>query len=212
MFTLMGNTNNSPDPFVQRIFKPLRGDTWTFDYAGLIVIIGTYYCLKNLNQIKENSLTKTTFRRIVMALILLSASSNMWGYGIQLYKGFSHNLNSIYLDREQTSVRFQGNEELFKINGSIRMVNCSNEKQTFYIKIKTPSFIKDLIDEEYIVLKDEITVYPKSIEIVNFNEEIEIINEGQEQSSYSTSAFEYILFNDDDETVFKGTSNNYYFD
>ena len=212
MFMLTGNSNNNPDPFIQRIFKPIKGENWAFYYAGLIVIIGTCYCLKYLNQIRENSFIRTTFRRIVMTLMLMDVSSNIWGFGNQIYKGFYNDLNAIYLNREKTSVQLEGNEQVINLDGVIVIKNQSHEIQTFQIKIKTPSFLRDLIQEEYILLENEVTLYPKSIDNLYLNEEINISNKGQEQSSYTTHAYEYILFNEQNEVVFKGNATDYYLD
>ena len=45
MFVLMGNSNNVPENFVERIFKPIIYNGGRFYYARLIVIAGIY-CLK----------------------------------------------------------------------------------------------------------------------------------------------------------------------
>lgn len=103
MFVLMGNSNNVPEIFAERIFKPIRGDSWRIHYSGLIVMVGIYYCLKQLNEMRKSSLIKTGFRRVIVTIVLISAFTEIWVYGIQFYKGFSKDLNSIYLDRENFS-------------------------------------------------------------------------------------------------------------
>lgn len=71
IFILLGNSNNNPTLFAERIFKPIRGDSWSIYYSGLIVIIPFYYILKEFNKNKERKLIKTRFRRIVVVIILI---------------------------------------------------------------------------------------------------------------------------------------------
>lgn len=207
-FIFMGNSNNVPETFVERIFKPIICNGGRFYYAGLIVIGGIYYCLKKLNEIGENSLINKTFKRFIVTIVLMNLFSAMWVYCIQLYKGFSNDLNSIYLDREKTSVQFHGNKDKLSINGAIDIKNCSNYTQKFQIKIKAPSLVKEDINEEYITLENEFKVPQKKEETLHINEEVKLDREIK-YSGYGSKAFEYILFNDNGEVVFKGTLEEY---
>lgn len=209
MFALMGNSNNTPEVFIEKIFKPIVGNGWIIHYAGSIVIVVIYNCLKQLNEIKENYLIKTRFNRVIATIVLINIFSVIWVYCIQFYKGFFNDLNSIYLDRDKTSVQFSKNEDELSVNGRINVVNCSNYIQKFHIKIKVPSLAIDDIKEEYILLEKEFKVNPKEEKNLVINEEIksDVINQ---YSGYSSSAFEYILFNNKDEVVFKGTLVQYH--
>ncbi len=211
IFLLMGNSNNNPDLFVERIFKPIRGDSWRFSYSGLIIILGIYYCLKYLNEIKENSLIKTTFRRFITTILLMLIFHAMWSCCIKFYKGFSKDLNSIYFDREQSLVNFDKNESKVTVNGIINLKNCSNSTQNFYIKVKSPYLVKDDIKEEYITLKNEIILNAKENRTLSIDEELKF-NRISDYSGYSARAYEYILFNDEDESIFKGKVEEYKFD
>lgn len=208
MFVLMGNSNNVPETFAERIFKPIIFNSGRFHYAGLIVIAGIYYCLKKFNEIRENYLINRTFRRFIVTIVVMNLFSAMWVYCIQLYKGFSNDLNSIYLDREKTSVQFHGNKDKLIINGTIDLRNCSNYTQKFQIKIKAPSLVKEDIKKEYITLENEFEAYQKEEETLHINEELKFDREIQ-YSGYGSEAFEYILFNDKGEVVFKGTLEEY---
>ena len=208
MFVLMGNSNNVPETFVERIFKPIRGNDWRFYYAGLIVIVGIYYCLKQLNEIRENSLINRRFRRVIVTIVLMNLFSVMWVYCIQRYKGFSNDLNSIYLNREKTSVQFHGNKDKLIVNGTIDIINCSNYTQKFHIKIKAPSLVKEAINEEYITLENEFKAHQKEEETLLISEELKFDRETR-YSGYGSKAFEYILSNDKGEVVFKGTLGEY---
>ena len=208
MFVLMGNSNNVPEVVVERIFKSIRVDGWRFSYAGLIVIVGIYYCLKKLNEIRENSIINRAFRRVIVTIVLMNIFSVMWVYCIQFYKGFSSDLNSIYLDREKTSVQFQGNKDELIVSGTIDIINCSNYTQKFHIKIKAPSLVKEAINEEYITLENEFEAGQKEKETLFISEELKFNRESQ-YSGYGSKAFEYILFNDKSEVVFKVTLEEY---
>ncbi|GKU23896.1 hypothetical protein [Clostridium folliculivorans] len=205
MFVLAGNSNNTKDIFLERIFKPLRGDNWVFHYAGLILIVGIYFCLKKLNEIREKALLKTAFKRVIVTIVLISVFPAMWVYCIQFYKGFYKDLNSIYLDREKTSVNFSKNNDKLTVSGGIAIINCSNDIQKFYVKIKAPSLVKEDIKEEDITLKNEFIVHPKEEKRLLLDEELSFDKEAQ-YSGYSSKAFGYILFNDKDEVVFQGMS------
>ena len=41
IFILMGNSNNSPEIFIQRIFKPISRNNSTFNYSGFIVMVNS---------------------------------------------------------------------------------------------------------------------------------------------------------------------------
>lgn len=211
MFVLMGNSNNVPEIFAERIFKPITGSNWSIHYSGLIVIIGIYYCLKKLNEIGENSLIRTRFRRVIITILLMSLFPAMWVHCIQFYKGFYKNLNSIYLDREKVLVNFQGDEDKITVNGRIDIINCSNDMKSFHIKIKIPSLVKDYIKEEYIILEDEFKINPKEERTLSIFEEL-ILDKETQYSGYNAKAFEYIFFNDKDEVIFKGRLEEYRMD
>jgi hypothetical protein len=204
----MGNSNNVPVIFADRIFKPIRDNSWTINYGRVIVTIGIYYCLKQLNEMREKSLIKTTFRRVIVTMILMGVFPAMWVYCIQFYKGFSKDLNSIYLNRENTFVHFYGSEDKITVNGTIDIINCSNDTQKFHIKIKTPYLVKEDIKEEYITLENEFKVYPREEKTLFISEELKFDSETK-YSGYNSKAFEYILLNDNDEVVFKGTLVEY---
>ena len=108
IFILVGNSNNIPELFIERIFESIRRSNWAIHYSGIIVVVGMYVCLKQLNNIRENTLIKTAFRRMIVMFILFNIFSGIWINIIQIYKGFSEDLNAIYLDREKTSVQMEG--------------------------------------------------------------------------------------------------------
>ncbi|MGL4337165.1 MAG: hypothetical protein ACRCST_09760, partial [Turicibacter sp.] len=198
MLILMGNSNNVPEPFAERIFKPIMGDGWAVHYAGILIIFGIYYCLKQLNKIRQNYFINTFIMRVGITLLLFNVFSSTWGYGIQIYKGFFNDLNSIYLDRGKTSVQLQGHERVLNIDGVIAFKNYSNEPQSFDIKIKIPAFINKFIDEEYVTLENKIELNPKESQTIYLSEQV-IVNTDTQYSFYNGNAFEYTLVNNQDE-------------
>ena len=177
IFILMGNSNNVPEVFIERIFKPIMGNDWKFSYAGFIVIFGIYYCLKKLNGIRESSLINRAFKRVIVTIVLMNFFSVMWVHCIQFYKGFSNDLNSIYIDREKTSVEFQREKDKLIVSGRIDIRNCSNYTQKFQIKIKAPSLVKQDINEEYITLENEFEAHQKEEETLYINQELKFNRE-----------------------------------
>lgn len=98
-------------------------------------------------------------------------------------------------------MNFNGNNDKLTVNGTIDIINCSNDIQKFYIKIKIQSLVTEYINESYINLEDEFKVNPKEKKTLTISEELKF-NRGIKYSGYYQEAFEYILFNDKDEVVF----------
>lgn len=211
MFILMGNSNNSPEVFIQRIFKPISGENWVFYYSGFIVIGGIYYCLYKLNEIKENRLIRTPIRRFISTIVLMSIFPTLWTNCTQVYKGFYKDLNAIYLDREISYMNFNKGNGIISIDGRLYIKNCNNETQEFYIKIKTPSSIKSDIKEDYVTLPEKYIVHPKENKAIYVSQEL-LRTEESNNSTYMIKGFEYILFNDNDETIFEGSVSDYKYD
>lgn len=211
IFILMGNSNNSPEIFIQRMFKPITGENWSFNYAGFIVIGGIYYCLYKLNEIKENRLIKTGFRRFIVTMVIINMFPTVWDDCVQFYKGFYKDLNAIYLNRENSYMAFNKGDGTVTIGGRLEVKNCNNETQEFYIKIKTPSSVKTDIKEDYVTLPEKYIVHPKENKTVVISQELLRTDESNNSMSV-INGFEYILFNDNDETIFEGTISDYKYD
>lgn len=211
VFILMGNNNNIPEAFSERIFKPISREYFTFYYVGIILMFITYYSLYGLNEVKESKLLKTGFRRIVVTFMLMGMFPSIWGYFNIFYKGFSKDLNSIYLYRDRSSVSFNSDENSVSAFGHIYIKNCSSETQKFYLKIKLPAIVRQDINEEYFTIKNEFRVPPKEERDILIFEDISE-DRTKKWVSYGASAFEYVLFNDNEEVVFKGTIDDYKYD
>lgn len=211
IFILMGNSNNSPEIFIQKIFKPIINNNSTFNYSGFIVIGGIYYCLYKLNEIKENRVIKTGFRRFIITILLINMFSIVWSDCIQIYKGFYKDLNSMYLNRENTYININKNDEMVTVDGQIDIKNCGDETKEFYIKIKAPAIVKEDMDKDYMTLSEKYILHPKEARTFYISEEF--IEKGKSKyTGYGVRGFEYILFDNDDEVIFEGTISEYKYD
>lgn len=211
MLILMGNSNNNPSTYIERIFKPINFADGTFYYSTIIVLIIVYYCLKFINNEKENNFINSFLSRMIVSVILISGAVWLGTYCTKFYKIFSHNLNSIYMNRDETSVAFDFEEKKLSLNGKISILNCSNEAKEFSIKIKSPSLIKNYINKDYIVLKNKVRIHPKEEQNLYINEDFDF-DFKDNGAGYSSQAFEYVLFDDNEEVVFKGSVDDYFVD
>lgn len=212
MFILMGNSNNNPSSYMERIFKPVTFGDGTFYYSTIIVMVVIYYCLKGINSEKENYFINSSFSRFIVTIILINVFWGLGGYSTQFYKSFSNSLNSIYMNRDKTHVKFDYEKNKLSLNGKISILNCSDEIQEFRIKIKSPSLVKKFINKDYIVLKNKVKIYPKEKRNLQINEDFDYKLKKGEDLGYSGEAFEYKIFNDDNEVVFKGSTDDYVVD
>lgn len=208
IFLLGSNSNNIPESFIQRIFKPIRLENGRIYYGGLILICALFFCLTMINKIEENSLLKTRFRRIIALILILNIFETFESYPAKIYKSFSRDLNSIYIYRGNSDVEFRKNDEKLNLYGKISVFNCSNEPQKFKVKVKTTKLVKDDIQDDYVTLKKVYTVGARNEAVLDVAEEISTnIQGGYEE--YGSSAFEYILYNDESLVIFKGKDYQY---
>lgn len=211
VFILMGNSNNIPETYADRVFKPISRENATFYYSGIMLMIITVFCLTLLNKVKETKLLKTGVRRVVVTFILIGIFPTMWGGCNIFFKGFSKDLNSIYLYRDRTNVSIYGDENGVSAFGQVYIKNCSNETQKFYLKIKVPSIASEDINEEYFTVKHEFRLPPKEERRISINEEL-TLHRQDDLFGYNATVYEYVLFNDNEQVVFKGTVDDYKYD
>lgn len=114
------------------------------------------------------------------------------------------------MNRNETSVEVEYKENKISLNGKISVFNCSNKIQEFRIKIKSPYFVKNHTNKDYIDLRDGVKIYPKEEVDLYINEEFDYAMK-REGTEYGGQAFEYVLFNED-EIVFKGRLDDYNID
>ena len=144
-------------------------------------------------------------------MLLINMFPTVWNDCVQIYKGFYKDLNSIYLNRENTHININKNDEVITVDGQIDIKNCSNETKEFYIKIKAPAVVKEDIDKDYVTLAEKYILHPKEDKTLYISQEL--MEKGESKyTGYGVKGFEYILFNNEDEVIFEGTISDYKFD
>jgi hypothetical protein len=213
---ILGNTNNNPDTFIQRIFKPIRfGDGVAIFYAALIPMIIICKGLKGIYDHRKIQMLDTRTKRIITMIVLLIIFSNCWDYGLKAYKGLAGGLNSIYCDRDNIWLHAEEiNENQVRLTTIINLENCGFKDQEFYMKIKIPREWKDYIDEEEIIFmeihrstNDKIYMNKRERTGVRVEAMATCRNSTYNKNSYSTRTignFDFILFNEDEEVMFIG--------
>lgn len=204
---LMGNSNNDPQTFGERIFKPINIGGGHFYYSGLIAVAILMYSFYLLNKNNEKWFYKNGVRRFLLSLILIGIIPSIWEIPLKIYKGFYNDLNAIYIERDKTHVWFNGNNGKHTIDGGISLINCSKDSKSFRMKVRLPSLLANDIEEEYITIEEEFVLFPRESVDFKINQEIKL--DGSRYSGYNAKAFEYILFDEDDEAVFKGNLIDY---
>ena len=130
---------------------------------------------------------------------------------MQIYKGFYKDLNSIYLNRENTHININKNDEVITVDGQIDIKNCSNETKEFYIKIKAPAVVKEDINKDYITLAEKYILHPEEEKTIYISQAL--MEKGESKyTGYGVRGFEYILFDNEDEVIFEGTISEYKYD
>ena len=68
VFILMGNSNNNPSTYMERIFKPIYFKNGIFYYSTIISIMLVYYSLKNINNEKKIKYINSFLSRLIVAI------------------------------------------------------------------------------------------------------------------------------------------------
>lgn len=210
VFILMGNSNNNPSTYMERIFKPIYFKNGIFYYSTIISIMLVYYSLKNINNEKKIKYINSFLSRLIVAIIFMAVSAWLNTYTTKIYKSFSNNLNAIYMNRDETSMEFDCEKNKITVKGKISIINYSNEIQEFKIKVKTPSLVKSQIKKDYFVLSKKVKIYPRQKRDLYINEEFDYKLK-ENSIFYDENIFEYVLFNNKEQVIFKG-SLDYYFE
>lgn len=209
MFILAGSSNEIPDTCVDRIFVPLHGANWSFHYAGIFLMIIIYTCFKQLNLQKENAFFKTRWRRIIATFLFLNLSTHTANLTVQLYKSFSSDLSSIYLNRQESHVSVNGRETELKLEGQLELKNCSNEEQWFYLTITMPTFVEEAVGMKDVIINQAFNLPAKTKQRITIDDTFNI--QMSPYYSFNSNAYEYTLFNEKSEIIFKGSFDQYLF-
>ena len=123
VFILMGNSNNNPSTYMERIFKPIYFKNGIFYYSTIISIMLVYYSLKNINNEKKIKYINSFLSRLIVAIIFMAVSAWLNTYTTKIYKSFSNNLNAIYMNRDETSMEFDCEKNKITVKGKISIIN-----------------------------------------------------------------------------------------
>lgn len=198
---LLTNTNNNPNPIIQRIFKPIHiGEGGTFYYAGLLPLLLIYYSLKEIYKLNNLRLLSTTFRRIVVLLLLLSIIPSFSESGIKLFKSFFNDLNSIYCYRNNMNLSTKTIGDRNQVVCMMDLENCSSKSREFYVKVDLPSDLK-VLKESTLISRDTLLVFnaheKRRFEVIFSDSSI---NSGN--VTFKISNFSFLLYNDSEEVKF----------
>jgi hypothetical protein len=209
--SLLGNTNNNPIAFIERIFKPVIIGGGTFYYSGIFPILLIYFGFKWVNEFGEYKLLKTRNRRIIATIIVLLFINQLITYGVKISKSMSTDLNSIYYNRNNVNNALSlklGNKSNEIITCTIELENCSEKSQEFYIKILVPEYYQEFTLKEELIAKEsdfktdkKFTLHAKEKRVIKgiFLGDMKKIDTS---FAGSTSEFEFLLINDKEEVKF----------
>lgn len=144
------NTNSNPIPLFERIFKPISFGSVTFYYAGILIIILIYNCVRVIGNYYSGRFCNLFKHPLIMTILIIMVSFNtITPYITKTVKCFSNGLNSIYCDRETKGLNFNSkNENKVKITATMTLKNYSNEERKFYLKIYIPEHYKNKISKK----------------------------------------------------------------
>lgn len=209
--SLLGNTNNNPIVFIERIFKPVIIGGVAFYYSGVFPILLIYFGVKWMNEFGEYKLLKTRNRRIIATIIVLLLSNQLITYGVKISKSMSTDLNSIYYNRNNVNNALSlklGNKSNEIITCTIELENCSETAQEFYIKILVPEYYQEFALKEELIAKEsdfktdkKFTLHAKEKRVIKgaFLGDMKKIDT---RFAGSTNEFEFLLINDKEEVKF----------
>lgn len=209
--SLLGDTNNNPIAFIERIFKPVIIGRSTFYYSGIFPILLIYFGFKWMNEFGEYKLLKTKNKRILATIIVLLFSSQLITYGIKISKSMSSGLNSIYYNRNNVNNTLAlklGDESNEITTCTIELENCSKKPLEFYIKILTPEYYKEFVLQKELIAKEsdfkadkKFILHAKEKRVINA---VFLGDMKKSETSFhgGTDEFEFILINDKEEVKF----------
>lgn len=206
---LLGNSNNNPHPFVNRIFYAISENALV-NYVAIIVtgllIIFTYGVMLNLEQPETR---ETIAKSIFVAFVIITLSGPLAEVGIRFYKSFSPGLNSIYTYRDDSKIYFSeaGDDQIQGI-AKVKLKNTSRHQREFFMRIEIPEdyFTGNLTEREFLITdaNGEKISYKLSGRESNILE-APFIAPVKNTDYVSGSLFDFlvILFTDEEEIVFE---------
>lgn len=190
------NTNNDPNPIIQRIFRPINNGNSTIYYSGIILLLLMYFLVKELYKEWNISFLNTRLKRIIALILISYIFSSGSEYCIKLYKSFSSGLNSIYCYRNNSNIFRSTVQNETQIICSLKLENCSSKVQKFYVKVRPRIYSKE-IDESDLAGKKMLILNPHEEQLFSIP-----LYKGDNSYSYSGNSFGFSLYNEFDEAKF----------
>lgn len=200
----LGDTNNNPDAFIQRILKPVKLGSSTLYYSGFLIILWIYFSLKWMYKFGEYKLLNTTTRRILATIIIITVSSPLIISGIKIRKSMAADLNAIYYNREYANDGLAiatDNEGNKTIICTVELENCSEKEQKFYIEVLIPEQYRYIIPQKEFSSDEKFILHAKEKKVIytTFSGNISDTNNNH---FWSTKDFEFLLINDKEQVKF----------
>ena len=200
----LGDTNNNPNPFIQRIFKPVKFGNSIFYYSGFLIILLIYFSFKWMYKFGEYKLLNTIIRRILATIIVIIISSPLITSGIKISKSMASDLNAIYYNREYATdglVIATDNEGNKTISCVVELENCSEKEQKFYIKVLIPEQYRYFIPQQEYLSDENFILHAKEKKVIytTFSGNTSNTNNNH---FWNTKDFEFLLINDKEQVKF----------
>ncbi len=201
---LLTNTNNNPNPIIQRIFRPIHfGQGGTIYYAAAFPLLVIYFSIRQIYQRKNYSFINTMLKRIIVMFLLLSILPTFSQAGIKLYKSFNKDLNSIYCYRENMNLSSKTSENKPELVCKLDLENCSADSKEFYVKAKFPSFLKEMKESTLINTDSIISLQAHERRQIEITFDESTIKDKKFSFVFTgISHFEFTLLNDKQEVKF----------
>ena len=200
----LGDTNNNPNAFIQRIFKPVKLGNSTFYYSGFLIILLIYFSFKWMYKFGNYKLLNTTTRRILATIIIIIVSIQLITSGIKISKSMAADLNAIYYNREYADDGLAiatDNEGNKTISCMVELENCSDKEQKFYIELLIPEQYRYLIPQKEYLSDEKFILHAKEKKVIytTFSGNTSNTNNNH---FWNTKDFEFLLINDKEQVKF----------
>lgn len=215
-----GNTNQNPELFIDRIFRPIGGSDWSINYGGITILVGTYYLLKAFYKLTNLRMLNERWKRILCVLVTINLLSS---FQVELFKSYlsmQDGVDAIYLDREHMKIDYEvgvgTGEVILTLQGDVLLENTANTPRTFQMQVTTPWRVTEITEGEWIEVNpldgEFYTLQGKEKSNVAFEAVIKADKEDVEQRlgeplfnswSMTTTIFEVFLYDGLEEAYFE---------
>lgn len=208
---LMTNTNNNPEPFINRILIPIRVSRATFYYGGLVPLIMLFYSLYGIMVYFGNSENRRTLKKTaLLTLIIIFLSIPITDALTKTYKSFAPDLYSIYTNRDDNKYTFYSQED-GRVRGivTISLENLSRQSREFYIELELLDYFAGYFAENKVVAeypngeKMKVTMKGREKKTVQATFYLELKEPYQDWNGSGSFPGNFYIFNENQKVAFK---------